>query len=183
MLAIAPAPTTTVSPSAIRTDLVLPRTITVSGRVCSPPTLSHTITGVAVAHFLLDCDDLRDPRMQVLAHPRTSIVDVTVWGPDAAFVAYGPRRGLRRQLINEAAHRGERALWDWPDLDPSRARHVDFEAYESRFAPPIRQTVRIAVEGTPRRGLWHPLFSRGQSLPLGLVAEGMPRVIGPGLRA
>lgn len=172
MLATAPAPRTsaaTICPPVIRTDLVLPRTVTVQGRVCSSPTLSWTITGVAVAHFLLECNDLPDPRLRRLAHRASSVIDVTVWGPDAAFVADGPPRGFRQRLNNEAAKAGEPQRWNSSDD-------------EREFPPPIRRNVRVVVEGTPRAGMWYPIGFRGRPLPLGLVTEGLPRVTGSAVR-
>ncbi|HXA27653.1 MAG TPA: hypothetical protein VN193_02805 [Candidatus Angelobacter sp.] len=163
--ATAPATLTATCPPVIRMDLVPARTITVPGRVCSTPTLSFTPTGVAVAHFLLDCDEPSDPRLRVLAHRGTSLVDVTVWGADAAFVADGPPRGFRQRLIKEAADAGEPARWE--------AEAEDDEG--CRFAPRIRQNVRVMVEGRARGGCWH---STGclTPLPFGIEAERVQRL-------
>jgi len=168
MLAIAPAPRisaatiVTLCPPVVRTDLVLPRTVTVEGRICSTPTLSSTITGVAVAHFQLECDELTDPRLHRLAHAGSSIVDVTVWGPDAAWVADGPPKGFRNRLNHEAAKADEPARWNSSDD-------------ERDFGPQIRANVRVAIEGRPRPGLWHPIGCR-TPLPFGIEAERVRRL-------
>lgn len=178
MLAVAPAPTTlTLSRPVLTIEEPRPATIAVTGRICTPAVLAFTITGVAVSHFLLECDDLHDGRLRRLAHHGTSLIDVTVWGADAVRLSDGPPRGDRRALIAEAAKAGETALWEWPDQRPANApkrRRTDWSSGE--FAPRIRQNVRVVVQGAARSGAWQPVGSAGP-LPLGLVAEALPQVL------
>jgi hypothetical protein len=158
MLALASATPTT--PTAVRTDLVFPRTVRVEGRVCSTPVLCFTSTGTPVAHFLLDCDELADMRIQRLAR-RDGVLDVTVWGADAVFIAdTGSASHFRHRLVVAA----RKAL-----PEHKRAEALCFEI-SAPITPLIRSGVRVAVEGTPRRGCWHPMRSLSD-LPLGLVAE------------
>ncbi len=175
MLAIALAPCTatpTPAPTAGR-DRSLPRSLTVQGRICSVPTLSFTATGLAVAHFLLDCDDLPDPRLRILAHRGTTVIDVTVWREDAVFVAdTASAYHFRYRCVREARaalpvdRKQEAVVWD----------------IQAPFTPLIRRGVRVAIDGTPRRGSCHPIGCR-EPLPLGLVADGLPRPLGRACRA
>lgn len=180
MLAVAPAPTTLALPRPVLPmEDRRPATIAVTGRICTPPVLAFTLTGVAVSHFLLECDDLHDARLRRIAHHGTSLIDVTVWGADAVRVSDGPPRGERRMLIADAAKAGETALWEWPDQRPANApkrRRTDWSSGE--FAPRIRQNVRVVVRGIARSGAWQPVCAAGP-LPLGLVAEALPQVLQP----
>jgi hypothetical protein len=151
--ATTPAARHSTSPSSLAPRLR--PAITVLGRVCSTPTLRFTATGVAAAHFLLECDELPDPRLRVLSHRGTSIVDVTVWQEDAIFVADLDAAYSRRyRLVMGARKSEEPAVWDL--LAP--------------FTPPVRHGARVEVEGTPRAGWWHAIGHR-EPMPFGVVAE------------
>jgi len=183
MLATAPAPAATTAPvRSVRLDGALPRSVRVEGRICSVPTLAHTATGVAVAHFLLDCDELRDPRLRVLAHDGTTVIDVTVWGPDAVFVADpGSASHARFRIVAEALRPIKRL--DLPDEEKAIAlmEAMNWDITQPS-AMPIRSRVRVSVDGTPRRGCWHPIGHRGD-LPLGLVADALPTPLRRAYRA
>jgi len=183
MLATAPAPsaiTAPVPPTGL--DRALPRSVRVEGRICTVPTLSYTATGVAVAHFLLDCDELHDPRLRVLAHGGSTVIDVTVWGADAVFVADpGSASHTRFRVVAEALQAINRL--DLPD-DEKAAAKLQAMAWDitQPMTLPIRSGVRVSVDGTPRRGCWHPIGYHGE-LPLGLIADGLPRPLRRDCRA